>query len=199
MRRRRARRRTDMTAAEGRAQKRHMQREIARGERVKAREQMIALQREVCETGSARAKLRARCAAAIARARARVEAARARLREERTHRRTMRVILAGQRAQRRHERVATRRERVQESDYEVETNLDPELVPLWRRVKSRIRGTGRMTRTEVFLHYVHEHPGEVWSALEAESEAKLERMFAERASRHRLRRSSRSRRRRGRR
>lgn len=49
-----------------------------------------------------------------------------------------------------------------ESDYEVEGNIDPELVPIWRKVKNRIRTTGtRATRTEAFLEWVDANTDEV--------------------------------------
>lgn len=49
-----------------------------------------------------------------------------------------------------------------ESDYEVEGNIEPELVPIWRKVKNRIRTTGtRATRTEAFLEWVDANTAEV--------------------------------------
>jgi hypothetical protein len=55
-----------------------------------------------------------------------------------------------------------------ESDYEVEGNIDPDLVPIWRKVKNRIRTrTGRKTRTEAFLEWVGENQAEV-DAMRAE-------------------------------
>jgi hypothetical protein len=49
-----------------------------------------------------------------------------------------------------------------ESDYEVEGNIDPDLVPVWHRVKNRIRTAGsRASRTEAFLEWVAENRREV--------------------------------------
>jgi SAM-dependent methyltransferase len=55
-----------------------------------------------------------------------------------------------------------------ETDEEVRTNLPPTLHELFRRVAGGIKGNARQTRTEVFLEYVEEHPGE-----EAESASTL--------------------------
>jgi hypothetical protein len=66
-------------------------------------------------------------------------------------------------------------ERVQESDDEVRANIEPHLLPLWERSKRSIKGSGRMTRTEAFLHFAGEHPDEVLAAQEAEVEAELAR------------------------
>jgi hypothetical protein len=63
---------------------------------------------------------------------------------------------ARKRAQREHAKA-----RRQESDQEVENNLSRELVPAWNSVKNSIRATPRRTRTEVFLEWAEENPGEV--------------------------------------
>ena len=74
------------------------------------------------------------------------------------------------------ERKSARRgERRAESDDEVRSNLEPELVPLFERVKKTIRGSDRMTRTEAFRQYAEENPGEVYAAQEAEAEKALRR------------------------
>lgn len=52
-------------------------------------------------------------------------------------------------------------ERRQESDDEVRRNLDADMVPVFDRVASAIRGSAKMTRTEAFLHWVHENSDEV--------------------------------------
>jgi len=70
---------------------------------------------------------------------------------------------------------ARRGERRAESDDEVRSNLEPELVFLFERVKKTIRGTDRRTRTEAFRQYAEENPGEVYAAQEAEAEKALRR------------------------
>jgi hypothetical protein len=61
---------------------------------------------------------------------------------------------------------ATKAERRAESDDEVRGNIPAEFVSLFERVKGRVKGSPRMTRTEAFLHYAHEHPDEVLVSLE---------------------------------
>jgi hypothetical protein len=47
-----------------------------------------------------------------------------------------------------------------EADEAVVVNLPPDLVPLWERVRASIHGETPHARTEAFLEYVEEHPGE---------------------------------------
>lgn len=83
----------------------------------------------------------------------------------------MRRIERGNR-QRRAELIrASHKERQSESDDEVRGNIPPELVALFERVKGRIKGSDRMTRTEAFLHYAEEHPREVLLSIEDKTEA----------------------------
>lgn len=65
------------------------------------------------------------------------------------------------------------REALAESDSEVENNLDPELVPVWRKVKHRMRATPRRSRTETFAEWAAEHPQRVREILDAEVEASI--------------------------
>jgi hypothetical protein len=51
-------------------------------------------------------------------------------------------------------------ERLRESDDEVRRNLGDELAIVWDRVKNRIKGTPRTSRTDVFLDWVHDHSGD---------------------------------------
>jgi hypothetical protein len=93
--------------------------------------------------------------------------ARAELAAERDYQKDLRRIEAGNRAkQAAHKRPGLARTRQQESDDEVRGNIPPELVGLWERVKRSIKGDDRKTRTEAFLQYAEEHPGEEWAALE---------------------------------
>jgi hypothetical protein len=96
------------------------------------------------------------------------EAARV-LEAERAHRREMRRIIAWDRAEKKKgTKTAGKIARLQESDEAVERDIPPELVPLWRRVKGRIRGGERISRAEAFLHYAHENPDEVLAIVEAD-------------------------------
>lgn len=99
--------------------------------------------------------------------------ARAELAAERAFRAEMRRIERSNRARRREIARGSARERASESDDEVRGNIPPELVALFERVKGRIKGGDRRTRTEAFLQYAEENPREVLSSIEDESEAQL--------------------------
>jgi len=78
--------------------------------------------------------------------------------------------------------TAGARARLSESDDEVRANLDPQLVRIFDRVKGKIAGNARKSRTEAFLEYaqqehvLHEHG---WAADETlPSEAELRRQEA---------------------
>ncbi len=72
------------------------------------------------------------------------------------------------------------RERAQESDAAVLANIDPELAPLWHKVKRQIRGGPHRSRTEAFLEWVEENPDEVWAMREAEAAKAMEKLHRER-------------------
>lgn len=54
-----------------------------------------------------------------------------------------------------------------ESDDLVRNNLgdDPTLLAVWERRKHKTRATKGMSRTEAFLHYVHDHPQELYEQM----------------------------------
>jgi hypothetical protein len=54
-----------------------------------------------------------------------------------------------------------RADSLHESDSQVQHNLPADLVPVWRAVRARIKGSARRSRTEAFLEWVQEHRGEV--------------------------------------
>jgi hypothetical protein len=56
---------------------------------------------------------------------------------------------------------ASAKERRAESDDYVRGNLPPELLGVFERVKGKIQGSARRTRTEAFLEWVEEHPEDV--------------------------------------
>jgi len=68
--------------------------------------------------------------------------------------------------------------RVRESDDAVRANIPPEFVPLWEKIKGSIRGDARRSRTEAFLHYVEEHPDEVYAAIEIPSDDEYAASYA---------------------
>ncbi len=60
-----------------------------------------------------------------------------------------------------------RAERASESDDAVRANLPAELVPVFDRVRRQIHESARRTRTEAFLEWAHDHPGDVLAIQEA--------------------------------
>lgn len=74
-------------------------------------------------------------------------------------------------------RLVARKARRSESDDAVRSNIPDRLVPLWERVKRTIKSSDRMSRTESFLHYAEENPGEVTDALERAAEKELARVL----------------------
>jgi hypothetical protein len=74
---------------------------------------------------------------------------------------------------------STRGERRAESDDEVRGNLPPEMIGVFEKVRRHIKGSARKTRTEAFLEWAEENPGEVWAMQSAEAERDLHRMIAE--------------------
>ena len=101
------------------------------------------------------------------RAWARIARSRAARAEERAFRAELRRAEKTSRAQ----QLAARRlvkgkERSAESDDEVRASIPPEYTALWEQVKGRMRGTPNMSRAEQFLQYAHDHPTEVYEAME---------------------------------
>lgn len=112
---------------------------------------------------------------------------RAALKAERQYRRDMKRIERGNRKKFEQAERAHKAARRGESDDEVRGNIPPELVPLFERVKGKVRGSERWSRTEAFLHYAEEHPDEVLGVLEDRTEALIAELEAkERAGRRAL-------------
>ncbi len=149
-------------------------RKLCAGARVALRERSKRLRRELAE--SLRAESRARvtkCGAARARA---TKSGAERIADAE---RSLRAALSA----RKHEAVwtgatasrpglarARASERQHESDDEVERDIPDELRPVWQRVKHKIRGTARRSRTEAFVEWAAEHQGEVYAILEEQTE-----------------------------
>jgi hypothetical protein len=138
--------------------------------RARIREARVEAIRQLAEQ-IAREKQDARtaCDAAIGAARGLIDRhaqAREKLAAERRFRREMRR-LEGYQRQRRRELSKGRKaiHAIQQSDDEVVSNIEPELVPLWNRVKRGIKGTTRKSRTEAFLEYAQANPGEILEAM----------------------------------
>lgn len=70
-------------------------------------------------------------------------------------------------------------ERQQESDDEVVRNLPESLVPVFRKMRKHVKGGPRRTRTEAFLEWVEENPGEVYAMQGEQAERELAKLVAE--------------------
>jgi hypothetical protein len=76
---------------------------------------------------------------------------------------------------------ATARERAGESDDEVRANLAPELVRVFDKVRRHIKGSPRKSRTEAFLQWAEENPGEVYEIQQHDADRYLAQLLAEEA------------------
>lgn len=142
--------------------------------RARARELRARMLSEMrVAVAAARSEARSACDVELERARelgTKREQARAAFEAERAFQREIRRIERWNRAKEREARAlfggrAGAAVRRGESDDEVLQNIPPELAALFERVKSRIRGSDRMSRTEAFLEYAEEHPGEALEAM----------------------------------
>jgi hypothetical protein len=87
------------------------------------------------------------------------------------------------------ERRGRTRAEASENDDAVRANLPAELVPVFDRVRRRIKATPRMSRTEVFLHWAEENPGEVLAAQGDAADRAVAELVKEHAEQERLLRS----------
>lgn len=170
----RARRRQAVAAAvqwcrEGRA----LVRERAQGRRLSAL--LVLRERAEREKADQRTACAARKAAARATTTAGIAAARRELKAERAELAAQARRYSGKKTKPR----ATRSERRQESDQEVERDIPPELVSLWRKTKRHLRPTARMSRAEQFLKWAEDHPEEVLDAQADEAAREVERLIRE--------------------
>ncbi len=72
-------------------------------------------------------------------------------------------------------------ERREESDTEVRNNLPADFVPVFEKRARFVKGTVRKTRTEAFLEWAEENPGEVWAIRSSDADREVEQMIAEHA------------------
>lgn len=171
-------------------------RERCRSERlaagVRAKELRARLLAELrASVAAARQAGRDKCTADHAHARdlaTAAERARAELAAERDYQRELRRLESYSKASAKKIRKNAH-ESLTQSDDQVRGNLPPELVHLFNRVRGSIKGSARRTRTEAFLQYAEENPGEVLEAMGDRSDeviAALERdtRRASRARRH---------------
>lgn len=74
---------------------------------------------------------------------------------------------------------STKRERSQEDDDAVRSNLPPELVPVFDAVRKRIKGSARRSRTEAFLEWAEENPDEILAVQQADADRYLKGLIAQ--------------------
>jgi predicted transcriptional regulator len=108
---------------------------------------------------------------------------RAMLKEEQAYQREIKRIES--RAKKKERLRSTSAERRQESDDAVRHNIPEDLRPLFERVKRSIKGSDRESRTEAFLKYAEENPGEVAAAIAEEAEREIARLQREEAKEYR--------------
>jgi mRNA-degrading endonuclease toxin of MazEF toxin-antitoxin module len=71
----------------------------------------------------------------------------------------------------------TARERSQEDDDAVRSNLPPELVPVFDKVSRKIKGSPKRTRTEAFLDWAEENPDEIIAVQQSVADKALREML----------------------
>jgi len=96
-----------------------------------------------------------------------------RLHEERTFEEQM------QRHERPRRLRSTSQERSGESDDAVRNNLAPDMVPVFNAVRKHIKGGPRKSRTEAFLQWAEENPGEVFALMQHDADRYLAQLLAE--------------------
>jgi hypothetical protein len=117
-----------------------------------------ALGRQVCATGKVNAKTKGLELEGTAKRT---------LKEERIFQRQIRN--AGKTPPKR----STARERTQEDDDAVRSNLPPELVPVFERHRKSFKGSPKRSRTEAFLEWAEENPDEILAVQQAEADKGL--------------------------
>lgn len=68
---------------------------------------------------------------------------------------------------------ATARERREEDDDAVRSNLPSDLVPVFDKVRRSIKGSPKRTRTEAFLEWAEENPDEIIGVQQAQADKEL--------------------------
>src|SRR6188768_3502527 len=71
------------------------------------------------------------------------------------------------------------RERESESDDAVRRDIPPELVSVFNKVRRNIKGSDHRTRSEAFLEWAEENPGEIYAMQEQEAAREIKRLVKE--------------------
>lgn len=72
---------------------------------------------------------------------------------------------------------STARERGQEDDDAVRSNLPPELVGVFEKHRKSVKGSAKRSRTEAFLEWAEENPDEVLEVQQAEADRALKELL----------------------
>lgn len=151
---------------------RQVRRERLAGIRLQCRAARIKL-RTVCGVRAERAKREGAEAIAARQKEVRDEEQLERLQRDADTRHRKGVVRAGVSSR------ARARERVQESDDEVRMNIPASMVEVFNKVRRHIKGSDRKSRTEAFLQWAEENPGEVYAVQEAEARKEIRKMVSE--------------------
>jgi hypothetical protein len=85
---------------------------------------------------------------------------------------------------------STSRERRSENDDSVRRDIPQDLVPVFEKVKHRIKGSERRSRAEAFLEWAHENPEEVVSVQQADADHYLKELIAKEKEQGRIMRKA---------
>lgn len=85
---------------------------------------------------------------------------------------------------------STSRERSQESDDQVRSNIPHELVPVFNKVRAKMKASSRRSRTEAFLEWAHENPDEIVQVQQADADRDLKRLIAQEKEQNRVMRKA---------
>jgi hypothetical protein len=183
------------TGGGSRFDKKALMREIEKDRRAKVKARLLELKSEIAAARSARnaaiAEVRSDCRLKREELRQSCGLRRDRakhLGETEVQRRAR--ILSGERSDERAIRYADRsklrgtakaraRERREEDDDAVRSNIDADMIPVFDAVRKYIKGTLHRSRTEAFLEWAEENPGEVIELRQRESDRHLDKLLAE--------------------
>lgn len=162
-----------LARSEGRQRVRAV-RDLCREARVTLRDRARQLREELKNALQAeRAALRGSCHDRLARARQETDKAIEEARKTAVEVDRLRRVARSPAQQHAAERARlARATAIRESDDEVRRNLPEDLGHVWQRVKSRIRGGPRRTRTEAFLEWAEENAGDVARMLAEHAESR---------------------------
>jgi hypothetical protein len=85
---------------------------------------------------------------------------------------------------------STSGERRAESDDAVRSNIPENLVPVFNKVKAKIKGSARRSRSEAFLEWAHENPEEVLDFQQHDADRYLKELVAQEKEQGRIMRKA---------